>query len=59
MLNVTGMSMKMIKGKQKMQQGGDVNSKISCIIAMKPYSNNLSKTATKIVEVEGGMDWGC
>ena len=42
-----------------MQQGGDVNSKISDIIATKPYSNNLSKTATKIVEVEGGMDWGC
>ena len=42
-----------------MQQGGDVNSKISAIIDMKPYSNNLSKNATNIVEVEGGMDGGC
>ena len=47
------------KEKQKMQQGGDVDSKISGIIAMKPYSNNWSKTATKMVEVEGGMDGGC
>lgn len=38
-----------------MQQGGDVNSKILGIIAMKPYSNNFSKTCTKIVEVEGGI----
>ena len=40
--------MKMITKKKK-QQGGDVNSKISDIIAMKPYSNNLSKTSTNIV----------
>ena len=47
------------KGKQKMQQVRDVNGKISGFIAMKPYSNNLSKTATNIVKVEGWIYGGC